>query len=103
MYAQQDAALLHVNAHTQMGGEDEEERRERRKKEREEKRGRGMFVCTCVGRKGCPCWLFMAPPLFMFGNLRNRVKEGGERQRGRMETGRGKGITLHARAARSVT
>ena len=38
-----------------------------------------MFVCTCVGRKGCPCWLFMAPPLFMFGNLRNRVKEGGEK------------------------
>lgn len=37
--------------------------------------GVGAFVCACVGREGCPCWLFKAPPLFMFGNLRNGLKE----------------------------
>lgn len=34
-----------------------------------------MFVCACVWKKGCPCWLIKAPRLFVFGNLRNKVKE----------------------------
>lgn len=37
-------------------------------------------MCVCV----CSCWLVKSPPLFMFGNLRNRIKEEGkERERGR--------------------
>lgn len=58
---------------------------------REGKRREGMVdtcVCVCMWRVGCSCWVFNAPPLFMFGNLRNTVKEWGEeseRERGRMD------------------
>lgn len=61
---------------------------------RGEKRERvgGCLHVLYVERKGCQCWLFKAPPLFMFGNLRNRVKDG--QKRDRMEAERERGFAL---------
>lgn len=41
-------------------------------------RGEGEEKCVFV----CSCWLVKSPPLFMFGNLRNRIKKRkGKRER----------------------
>lgn len=54
-------------------------------------RGEGEEKCVFV----CSCWLVKSPPLFMFGNLRNRIKEEGkEREGGMMETDRGREFIL---------
>lgn len=54
-------------------------------------------MCTSVGREGCPCWLFKAPLLFMFGNLRNRVKEGEKAREGGWRQTEARGFTLPLR------
>lgn len=60
--------------------------------EGEAREGRDGKACVCmcalVGSRACPCCLFNAPPLFMFGNLRDGVK-GEKKESWRMETERG--------------